>query len=563
MKKCPYCNSQMADEDLFCSECGKKFQENNVCVHCGAIVKDSDLFCSNCGAKTDKREDAPQSNKEDIKTEIEHDSLKSVEAQTSKTLAPLPLQIESDNEEELEEASSKKYGKWIVIALIVIALIGVGAYFFLNRSNKENVSINNTDEQIFDSVIVKQQETEIEIEEIAIDSLELLARALSSQGYQSVSSFKDGLAMVCDRGKYGFIDKCGDLIIPCVYDEAKPFYNGVAGVKKDGSWGAIDITGKEIAPCSYEDYSECSINETVFRMKKNGKWGLINNQGTVLTEFVYSAAFPGFYEGVASVSKDGKYGFVNNLGKEISPCVYDVVESFSGGLAAVKKDGKWGFINKQGVLTIPIIYNHYICSDNKDYIVVEKNGNWGLINKSGEAITPFEYSAIEWYEENYTAKLCGNLIGLMKDGKWGFLNKQGKEVIPFVYDDVYDNLHGIDGYIPVKKEGKWGFISLDGSEVVPCKYDDVGLTFCNGMARIKDFGSWGFVDNQGTIKIPCIYYHAIDFSCDLAAVDYNGKWGFIDKQGNVVIDFKYDTADGFVNGFASVGLRIDSNDGGY
>lgn len=46
-----------------------------------------------------------------------------------------------------------------------------------------------------------------------------------------------------EEGKYGFVDKKGDMVIPCIYDYVYSFRKGLALVKKDGKWGYIDKVG--------------------------------------------------------------------------------------------------------------------------------------------------------------------------------------------------------------------------------------------------------------------------------------------------------------------------------
>ena len=51
MKQCPNCGAQIADDSLFCAECGKEIPQGTVCPHCGASMNDGDAFCQNCGKK--------------------------------------------------------------------------------------------------------------------------------------------------------------------------------------------------------------------------------------------------------------------------------------------------------------------------------------------------------------------------------------------------------------------------------------------------------------------------------------------------------------------------------
>ena len=54
-------------------------------------------------------------------------------------------------------------------------------------------------------------------------------------------------------GKYGFIDKDGNVVVDYQYDDAtEQNSDGYAGIKKDGKWGCIDNKGKVILQPTYE-----------------------------------------------------------------------------------------------------------------------------------------------------------------------------------------------------------------------------------------------------------------------------------------------------------------------
>lgn len=58
-------------------------------------------------------------------------------------------------------------------------------------------------------------------------------------------------------GKYGFVDKDGNVVVDYTYDDATNQNDyGYAGVKKDGKWGVVDKQGKLIQEPTYdlEDY---------------------------------------------------------------------------------------------------------------------------------------------------------------------------------------------------------------------------------------------------------------------------------------------------------------------
>ena len=62
------------------------------------------------------------------------------------------------------------------------------------------------------------------------------------------------------NGKYGFVDKSGKQVIPCVYDYAWNFSDGLAPVKLNGKCGFVDKIGKEVIPCVYDDVYATTVD---------------------------------------------------------------------------------------------------------------------------------------------------------------------------------------------------------------------------------------------------------------------------------------------------------------
>lgn len=60
------------------------------------------------------------------------------------------------------------------------------------------------------------------------------------------SEFCEGLSPAFKDGKWGYINENGDIVIPFVYDEAKPFSDGLAAVKRGKYYGYIDYNNKVI-----------------------------------------------------------------------------------------------------------------------------------------------------------------------------------------------------------------------------------------------------------------------------------------------------------------------------
>ncbi|MDR0866415.1 MAG: WG repeat-containing protein [Candidatus Symbiothrix sp.] len=60
-----------------------------------------------------------------------------------------------------------------------------------------------------------------------------------------------------EKGKYGFVDSTGKVVIPFKYDNAEEFINGWAEVIIDGHWGIINRKN----PSQLADFDEFIKNE--------------------------------------------------------------------------------------------------------------------------------------------------------------------------------------------------------------------------------------------------------------------------------------------------------------
>ena len=61
------------------------------------------------------------------------------------------------------------------------------------------------------------------------------------------------LFLTKQNNKYGFVDKDGNEVVECTYDDARTQNAyGYAAVQKDGKWGAIEQTGKVVVETTYD-----------------------------------------------------------------------------------------------------------------------------------------------------------------------------------------------------------------------------------------------------------------------------------------------------------------------
>lgn len=83
------------------------------------------------------------------------------------------------------------------------------------------------------------------------------------------------------NGKWGFINKEGDQIVPCIYDDVFPFFDGLACALKNEYWGFIDTIGNEAIQFIYDEVFPFSNGIAKVETERNGKLveGYINKHG--------------------------------------------------------------------------------------------------------------------------------------------------------------------------------------------------------------------------------------------------------------------------------------------
>jgi len=319
------------------------------------------------------------------------------------------------------------------------------------------------------------------------------------RGYSHIWNFSEGLAPVERNEKFGFIDKTGKEVVPCIYDSVRHFNEGLALIRKDGKRGYIDKMGAQVIPLSFNYDSVSTFSQGLASVKRNGKWGFIDENGSVVIRCVYDN--PGmFSEGLTPVTKNGKRGYMDRFEREAIPCIYDHVGAFCEGIAAVQKGGKYGFIDKTGKEIIACIYDgimiaqRNVVSPNyfstEGLAVVEKDGKWGYIDMSGTTIIPFVYEVAHPFS-------CGMALTKKSgDSSYFYIDKTGAKVL------IYDNHDCVSDFTenraPVCRNGLYGFIDTTGKEVIPCIYNKVDF-FSEGLAVVKKGNIWKIIDTSGKV----------------------------------------------------------------
>lgn len=273
---------------------------------------------------------------------------------------------------------------------------------------------------------------------------------------------------VYSDNKYGVINSKGEEVIAPAYAE----YIVIPDHKKD------------VFICTYDvDYENGTYKTSV--LDKNAE-GILKGYELVEAIDNYDEGQNIWYEeNVLRVKKDGKYGLINFSGKELLKCEYDSIESLKGveNSILVKKDGKLGIVNNTGRKVVDVKYDA-IKPLTKDYMtgyIVIKDNQYGVSDISNKIIIDVKYEDIK--------QISGDGIFVVKeDAKWKVVDKKGKILL----DEQIDDISEIGNNIVFIKDAKYGVITKEGAEVIPAEYEDLKEALDNTYIAKQERKIWTY-----------------------------------------------------------------------
>lgn len=182
-----------------------------------------------------------------------------------------------------------------------------GKYFFSTRT-REIITVKDAEATTYNKLFIKKI-TEVKAGSISTNSLssyQLIndkGEALSDQ-YYYIHDFGDGaIHFTTEEHKQGLMDSAGKIILPATYSSIGVFKNGQAVVKEKGKDGLIDLKGNEIAPLNHQLFD---LQNTMYEVK--------DSAGVYITDFKSTSI--GKNMGMTYVVKGTKDFGVFRKGKE-------------------------------------------------------------------------------------------------------------------------------------------------------------------------------------------------------------------------------------------------------
>lgn len=340
------------------------------------------------------------------------------------------------------------------------------------------------------------------------------------------------------------------------------YEENVLRIKKNGKYGLIDLNGKELLPAEYDEITVLEGIENSLIIKKDGKVGLVNDTGSVIIDANYKGIKglgDTYKDGYITIDEQGRYGLISATKKQILENKYDeILQVPLKEYYAIKENGKQKLINSNGEALIDSGFDE-IKSTTTNGIIFVKDNLYGEMNTSGEVTIKADYQELkEVKEQIYIAK---------QNNKYGIIDGLGNGLTAFEYDgmtynekadlffaddseyktSIIDNKYDVkttgilsevntdEEYIRMRINDEYKYYNLKGEEI-----SNIQALKNNTIFLDKKDGKYGYVDKKGNAITEYIYDDATEQNkYGFVAVKENGLWGALDKEGKEVIEPKY------------------------
>ncbi|HWV75128.1 MAG TPA: WG repeat-containing protein [Pseudosphingobacterium sp.] len=333
-----------------------------------------------------------------------------------------------------------------------------------------------------------------------------------------ITSFNQGYARVIQDGKQYYINTKGERS----FDMLDP----QSAIRLGDVYNIQDYKAEK-------DKNE-GLPKSVIRFVKDGKWGVMAPDGTVLLQALYDEIDISNID-YWKLTKGKEQSFYLN-GENILPFFEDI-GYLDGNHFDVKQKGSWGLYSlREQKLILQPQYEAFDycggCGLKPSYLYAKRNGKWGIISWEGKELLPFEY------EHEH--------VGMRSDNWVQSFSKNGKKLIvhiptrrEFVLDEESAYPKVVSGLLIFKESSEegltvgYGIYGEDGQQVLPAQYERIEepnensyLGYDGDYLLVQQAGKTGVINKSGQIIIPPQYEEVAVYD------DY-----FVTKEGNQSILF--------------------------
>ena len=397
--------------------------------------------------------------------------------------------------------------------------------------------------------------------------------------------------LVNKKGKIGFADQNGNVVIKCQYESAQPFTSdGIAIVTKSGKSGIINTSGKVLLPLKYSQIYPW--NSALYMIKDGKKMGLANHKGKVVLPVNYSHISKPNQFGRALIAKGGKaskndkktymakakygiidsegdiliepkykglYEFANNNtsypfreGKRLLFSYHNITDtletdcSYMGYSNNAFSINKAGILDRNGKVLLKNGQYYYVMQPQSNmtryYIVKKKETLYGYYNLStgkGFQVDKYDKSIGDmgfWSHGDFIGD-----IAPVNGSTWSFIDKSGKQLRTGYSAIRHSQTTAL--WAAQNASGKWDVFNENNEDVKDLSdFDDIIFPNKQGDKEIfsvaKD-GKYGCITRNGNMVVPFDYEMAMGNTYDVIPVKKDGKWGLLSADNTCFIPNDY------------------------
>ena len=316
------------------------------------------------------------------------------------------------------------------------------------------------------------------------------------------------------NGKFGILDSLGKWVV-------KPQYDSIWQMAKNGAFGT-------------EKYTDLAL------FKKNGKCGLLCNTGLIkiqgkfedldYTDDLMSVEENSFGTVIFIAKLNGKYGVVDENDSILLPFEYSRIRSWNNGLS-LEKDGfesEFEFENRTKIIN----YQGKFLNDGQPVIHnLSYKSIWGMDEDKSMG-----YNSPTRYKYSYI---------LSNGGKMGVLNQELQLILDTVYDAVFNFNQSDDGFWVMKERldesGKKDHVKIDSLASLPYAVSYQVRDKIDFFKLFYQHGRWAYVNIKGKPITDTLFEFPSVFNGALARVTLNGKPYLMKKNGVVIKGQDFDS----------------------
>ena len=392
----------------------------------------------------------------------------------------------------------------VLVAFLVIVIIIIGIYKFLESKNKEYTF---TEVSTYNYFVLNKDSKYGVIDTTGKFIIEPIYDNVNIPNPEKavfICRKEDNLIVLNDSNEEIFTEyeEVNSIGINGIVSNI-PYEKTVLKYKKDGKYGIINFDGKEITKPIYEEIKGLENKESELLVKYSGKYGVINVKGAKLIKPEYdNIVADGFYTDknnyglsgyiLSNKTQEGyKYGYINYKYNEVLNVEYDTIErildtkNIEDTYLIASKNGKYGVVKNNKVL-INYSYQGIEYNSDNSMFEIEKNDKYGIIDYTGNSIIPIEYTGIE---------INGIYIQAFNDEERKVYNILGEVITDLKYEAILKTQN--ENYqITINEDGFYGIINAQNEELVKNKYNYIEYLFEDYFIVSNENGKLGVINSK-------------------------------------------------------------------